>query len=679
MGPDGVYAFISFRSVHMADIALQLNGQMLHGRPMKVSSATRRMPSSNPPAAHAAIGARPPSSRPIYACPPLRRRLLLGIGTKDGDENARRARQVVVNGLPSTFGEDDLHQLFAASGQIQRIMFRSTKSPGVQAAVLEFETQEQAIAAVQLGNNTLVDHGQSLQVSLKTKELRGGRPKPASTVPPALACSLSAYFSGASSTNGAVERAICVASTEESLRFRGATLLGHVEALGCGGETAAYLNTHEPWFFVAVGVQGAGKSHTLACLLEGCLIPFKQERIVKLGAPMTALVLHYDMSSASMCEATGLMSPAPKLQQVFNALGNGPAPCVPPERAVILVSPSYLRQRRAFYASNGSCCPVQPLLLRWHTLSANHIKRLMRVKDGDQQLHVVALVNLLRHYQRLGALPNFQAFVREVRQVCNFPGQEGLLAHRLMLLESLVAESAPNSSLIHESSDLEKSCEPGHLVIVDMTDPLLSSEDANAVFQVLVEQYRALPCRSGKVLALDEAHKYMKGDISDGLSAALVKAAQRMRHDGMRLLVSAQSPLALAPELLALVSGAFLHRFHSADWFAYLSKKLPISPVAWRALVELPPGHALLFAARHTLPWTWALEGDADWDRKDDGGRVPLFKLAVRQRITVDWGASRSHSRRQGPRQAPSTPGAHLAQPQSTIPVPPGFEGTFPT
>jgi hypothetical protein len=54
--------------------------------------------------------------------------------------------------------------------------------------------------------------------------------------------------------------------------------------------------------------------------------------------------------------------------------------------------------------------------------------------------------------------------------------------------------------------------------------------------------------------------------------------------------VLVQSPLALAPELLELVSVAFLHRFHSADWFAYLSKKLPLSPGAWRTIVELPPG-----------------------------------------------------------------------------------------
>ena len=50
-----------------------------------------------------------------------------------------------------------------------------------------------------------------------------------------------------------------------------------------------------------------------------------------------------------------------------------------------------------------------------------------------------------------------------------------------------------------------------------------------------------------------------------------------MRHNGMRLVVSTQSPSALAPELLLTV--AVLHRFHSHDWLlAFLERKLPRSP-----------------------------------------------------------------------------------------------------
>ena len=125
--------------------------------------------------------------------------------------------------------------------------------------------------------------------------------------------------------------------------------------------------------------------------------------------------------------------------------------------------------------------------------------------------------------------------------------------------------------------------------------------------QVLTEQYRALPCApgpaggSGKLLALDEAHKFMDGVAADGLSAAIVNVARLMRHDGVRLAVSTQSPAALAPELLELVTVAVLHRFHSRDWFAYLAKKLPLPDAARERLMELQPGHALVFASQHRV------------------------------------------------------------------------------
>lgn len=47
--------------------------------------------------------------------------------------------------------------------------------------------------------------------------------------------------------------------------------------------------------------------------------------------------------------------------------------------------------------------------------------------------------------------------------------------------------------------------EPGTLVVVDLTDPLLSAADANAVFTVLLEQFRLLNnCPTGKLCLLDE-------------------------------------------------------------------------------------------------------------------------------------------------------------------------------
>ena len=108
--------------------------------------------------------------------------------------------------------------------------------------------------------------------------------------------------------------------------------------------------------------------------------------------------------------------------------------------------------------------------------------------------------------------------------------------------------------------------------------------------QVLTEQYRAIPSAqgagagSGKLLALDEAHKFMDGVAADGLSEAIVNVARLMRHDGMRLAVSTQSPAALAPELLELVTVAVLHRFHSRDWCACWRGALEGGD--WRARID---------------------------------------------------------------------------------------------
>jgi hypothetical protein len=63
----------------------------------------------------------------------------------------------------------------------------------------------------------------------------------------------------------------------------------------CDGENEVYLNTHEPFCMRTVGVQGAGKSHSMAVVLESCLLPFAfpaATPIVRLHTAMSALVLH---------------------------------------------------------------------------------------------------------------------------------------------------------------------------------------------------------------------------------------------------------------------------------------------------------------------------------------------------------------------------------------------------
>jgi OST-HTH/LOTUS domain len=127
-------------------------------------------------------------------------------------------------------------------------------------------------------------------------------------------------------------------------------------------EKPVFLNTHEPFCLTAVGVQGAGKSHSLATVLESCLVQCESDQVTRLHNPMTALVLHYDQNTTAVCEAAGLLLPSPKIRQRAS---------VPKSKAVVLVSPTFFSQRKKFY---GDFCTVRPLLFKWNSLTADHIK-----------------------------------------------------------------------------------------------------------------------------------------------------------------------------------------------------------------------------------------------------------------------------------------------------------------
>ncbi|EKX40806.1 hypothetical protein GUITHDRAFT_58575, partial [Guillardia theta CCMP2712] len=395
-----------------------------------------------------------------------------------------------------------------------------------------------------------------------------------------------------------------------------------------------YLNTSEPFCMAAVGVQGGGKSHTIGCVLEACMLPFPSSKVVNLNKPMTTLVLHYDTNPQAKVEATGLMSPNTMLEQMLRANSKTGAPCeLNLKDVVVLVSPCYYKQRQQYY---GKGVTVKPLLFKWNRLTSDHIKRIMRLKEEDNQLYVSMMTQLLRSNQRNNSSMSLAELLKQLQSECKLTTQAGPLAQRIQLLQSIVQESSVNTSLARTSSDLQDACKPGKLVIVDLTDPMLTSAEANSIFQILVEQFRTLGGHvTGKLLVLDEAHKYMQGVESDGLSQSIVNIARLMRHDNMRLAVSTQNPSTLAPELLELISFAVLHRFHSHDWYHYLAAKLPLVQEDWERILELRPGQGLVFASRKSF---MSEEEDKEGGSKSGGSRC--MQVNIRARLTADKGAS---------------------------------------
>eukprot|EP01031_Cornospumella_fuschlensis_P032323 gene32323-39092_t len=400
-----------------------------------------------------------------------------------------------------------------------------------------------------------------------------------------------------------------------------------------------YLNTHEPFCLVAVGLQGSGKSHSVSCVLENCLLPVPG--YVTLAKPMNALVLHYDTSDKSICETIGLGLPNKRLEKFAQEAQAPWKPInLPNDKITIFVSPSYFLQRKGFYQGFD----VRPLLFSWQELTADHIKRLMAIQDKDSQLYMAVLLDMLRQYQSSQRLPTFDTFLKNIKDNKDLSGQQqGPLQQRLSLLESFVFDSQRTreqvwySSIAEKSCSVLKACESGRLVIVDLTDPLLSHSEANTIFQVVVEQYRANPDNSySKLLVVDEAHKFMNGkSSSDGLSAAIVNIARLMRHDGIRLAVSTQDPQALAPELLELTSVALMHHFRSKEWFNYLAGKLSLGPGAFSSILDMEEaGSALVAVAKHAL--------DLD-DQDNDKLGHNVFSVKIRQRFTSDYGVTRTN------------------------------------
>ena len=155
--------------------------------------------------------------------------------------------------------------------------------------------------------------------------------------------------------------------------------------------SSVYLNVHSPFCAVITGVQGSGKSHTMAVILENCLLPCNLPPgapLTKLQQPLSALVLHYDRVDTNICEATGLAHPNVLMEEWIAraggaAVGLPPAPAI--EKIVVLVSPTFYTQRRAFYA-NDKRYDVRPLLFRWSTLDAVTLKKLMRINESGTQV-----------------------------------------------------------------------------------------------------------------------------------------------------------------------------------------------------------------------------------------------------------------------------------------------------
>lgn len=219
-----------------------------------------------------------------------------------------------------------------------------------------------------------------------------------------------------------------ISGCKNATYFQDSALLGQLSDQNDEGnedDKSVFMNTNEPFCLVAVGTQGNGKSHTVACVLESCLVPYPEENVINLKSPMNAVVFHYDSNINYVCEATGLIWLNRHLEQTAVNEATAVLGHLPTHKLTILVSPLNYYNRLHFYQSdNDSGITVKPLLFDWKELTAEHIKKIMGIDESGTQLYMASLLEVLRNYQRKGLdLPDFDVFVEEVKRVCTVQGK----------------------------------------------------------------------------------------------------------------------------------------------------------------------------------------------------------------------------------------------------------------
>ncbi|RYP46859.1 hypothetical protein DL768_006998 [Monosporascus sp. mg162] len=467
-------------------------------------------------------------------------------------------------------------------------------------------------------------------------------------------------------TESARQRAVDVAASSDSLFSQYGVIAGNVSENGLRNDGIFYYNVAAPSSTFICGSQGSGKSHTLCCLLENCLIP---SDVNELPRPLTGIVFHYDTfisdSGGSPCEAAFLSTHPDVSVRVL---------CAPTNVAVI---------RKTY--SRFPKVKIEELRINQTDLNTKRMMDLMAVKEGGNMplyLHVVSRIlrELRLEQQSTNSTFKYAAFSSRIRDEPLTVAQRNPLIQRLDTLESFMVKEQVEAPMPSPQGKKKKHKGPankntgndwtpksGQLTIVDLSCPCVTAETACSLFNICLSLFIEQEPSVGRIVALDEAHKYMNESAEAGtLTEQLLATIRLQRHLGARIVISTQEPT-VSPKLLDLCSMTIVHRFTSPDWLYALQRHLAGISIISRLrektdgrddeagrlsdnfkelsikdtdaatamfahIVQLKVGEALIFAPSAVL----GIDDSLSVKRLSHG----VLKVRIRNRVTEDGGRS---------------------------------------
>lgn len=261
-----------------------------------------------------------------------------------------------------------------------------------------------------------------------------------------------------------------------------------------------FLNVSAPWSAFICGSQGSGKSHSLACMLENCLVSHKH--LGSLPNPLTAMVFHYDPQASmagQVCEAVYLCSPSVEVR--------------------VLVSPTSYHRMAKLYGnlkglSPGCTVVIEPLVLKQEYLNVERLMTFMAATDNGEGLPLY-MHSVLRVLREMALEPNakpgidYRDFRMRVEMLGLSPAQKIPLGLRLDLLEEFIEEQTlkikANATPRKKGNDWEPVS--GRLTIIDLSCHFLDVSTACTLFDVYLGVFLEQKLDIGRLVALDEAHK----------------------------------------------------------------------------------------------------------------------------------------------------------------------------
>ncbi|KAF9249632.1 hypothetical protein DTO006G1_6702 [Penicillium roqueforti] len=268
---------------------------------------------------------------------------------------------------------------------------------------------------------------------------------------------------------------------------------------------------------------------------------------------------------------------------------NGGSPCEaaflasnPDIKVRVLCAPTNLRTIQGTYSRFN--IKVEALQIDQADLNTRRMLDLMAVgqDNGPLPLYMHTVQRILREMrveqQSLGTGFDYAEFKGRILDSGLTPGQLEPLKQRLDTLESFMppqqAFSRTGKNIKAKRWGSAWTPQPSQLTIVDLSCPCISSDTACSLFNICFGIFLEQTTHVGRIVALDEAHKYMDNSVeARSFTETLLSTVRLQRHLGIRIVISTQEPT-ISTALLGLCSVTIVHRFSSPEWLHTLKKHI---------------------------------------------------------------------------------------------------------